>query len=186
MNARLIICLMIATICMAVPVMAAAVQDFTAENVHGIAPLTVSFSAASNVSNVTSCQWGYVRVQPPASTWVSFSPDQRNTTFTFTNPGTYYIMFTEFTPDYPEGYISTTKANLVYVFPPPTPTPTPTPTVTPTPTPTPTPVPSSSIGIAVFRPANGNWYFDYNRDGNVDLSFRFGTLGDQPFIGRWN
>jgi hypothetical protein len=167
------------------PVAAAVSQDFVAENVHGIAPLTVSFTAVSNVTNVTGCQWGYVRVQPPASTWVSFSPDQRNTTFTFDDPGTYYIMFTEFTPDYPSGYISTTKANLVVVFPAPTPTPTPVPTVIPTPSPTPIPI-IKKVGVGIFRPATGNWYLDTNGNGIYDITVHFGTTGDIPMPGDYN
>ncbi len=30
------------------------------------------------------------------------------------------------------------------------------------------------LGIAIFRPASGDWYFDYNLDGIVDKSFRYG------------
>ena len=29
-------------------------------------------------------------------------------------------------------------------------------------------------GIAIFRPSTGYWYFDYNLDGIVDNSFRYG------------
>jgi hypothetical protein len=41
-------------------------------------------------------------------------------------------------------------------------------------------------GIAIFRSASGNWYFDYNLDGLVDKSFRYGGVGDQILKGDWN
>ena len=41
-------------------------------------------------------------------------------------------------------------------------------------------------GIAIFRPSTGYWYFDYNLDGIVDKSFRYGSNGDTPLIGDWN
>jgi len=40
-------------------------------------------------------------------------------------------------------------------------------------------------GIAIFRPASGYWFFDYNLDGIVDKSFRFGGSGDQIIKGDW-
>ena len=40
-------------------------------------------------------------------------------------------------------------------------------------------------GIAIFRPATGYWYFDYNLDGVVDNSFRYGGVGDQIIQGDW-
>ena len=44
----------------------------------------------------------------------------------------------------------------------------------------------STKQVAVFRPATGNWYFDYNLDGIVDKSLHYGTKGDVPFAGDWN
>ncbi len=40
-------------------------------------------------------------------------------------------------------------------------------------------------GIAIFRPSSGYWYYDYNRNGVVDNSYRFGMSGDQPVKGDW-
>jgi hypothetical protein len=42
----------------------------------------------------------------------------------------------------------------------------------------------SSIGI--FRPASGYWYFDYNLDGIVDKSFRYGGSTDRIITGDWD
>ena len=44
--------------------------------------------------------------------------------------------------------------------------------------------PVSAIGI--FRPSTGYWYFDYNLDGIVDNSFRYGGSTDQIIQGDWN
>jgi len=44
---------------------------------------------------------------------------------------------------------------------------------------------SSNDGIAIFRPASGYWYFDYNLDGIVNNSFRYGGVGDQIIRGDW-
>ncbi|HUW86462.1 MAG TPA: PKD domain-containing protein, partial [Methanoregula sp.] len=41
-------------------------------------------------------------------------------------------------------------------------------------------------GIAIFRPSTGYWYFDYNLDGIVDTSFRYGGSGDQIIAGDWD
>jgi len=38
---------------------------------------------------------------------------------------------------------------------------------------------------SIFRPASGYWYFDYNLDGIVDKSFRYGGSGDQIIRGDW-
>ena len=40
-------------------------------------------------------------------------------------------------------------------------------------------------GIAIFRPSSGYWYFDYNLDGIVDKSFRYGGSADQIIVGKW-
>ena len=40
-------------------------------------------------------------------------------------------------------------------------------------------------GIAIFRPSTGYWYFDYNLDGIVDKSFRYGSSTDQIIKGDW-
>jgi len=42
---------------------------------------------------------------------------------------------------------------------------------------------SSQIGI--FRPSSGYWYFDYNLDGIVNKSFRYGGVGDKIIQGDW-
>ncbi len=42
-----------------------------------------------------------------------------------------------------------------------------------------------SDGIAIFRPSTGYWYFDYNLDGIVDKSFRYGGSTDQIIVGKW-
>jgi C1A family cysteine protease len=39
--------------------------------------------------------------------------------------------------------------------------------------------------ITIFRPSSGYWYFDYNLDGIVDNSFRYGGSGDQIIKGDW-
>jgi len=39
--------------------------------------------------------------------------------------------------------------------------------------------------IAIFRAATGYWYFDYNLDGIVNNSFRYGGAGDQIIRGDW-
>jgi PKD repeat protein len=44
--------------------------------------------------------------------------------------------------------------------------------------------PVSAIGI--FRPSTGYWYFDFNLDGIVDNSFRYGGSTDQIIQGDWN
>ena len=41
-------------------------------------------------------------------------------------------------------------------------------------------------GIAIFRPSTGYWYFDYNLDGTVDKSFRYGGRTDQILKGDWD
>ena len=43
----------------------------------------------------------------------------------------------------------------------------------------------NSDAIAVFRPASGHWYFDYNLDGIVEKSLRFGGSADQIIKGNW-
>ena len=40
-------------------------------------------------------------------------------------------------------------------------------------------------GIAIFRPSNGYWYFDYNLDGIIDKSFRYGQSTDRIIAGDW-
>ncbi len=40
--------------------------------------------------------------------------------------------------------------------------------------------------IAIFRPSTGYWYFDYNLDGIVDKSFRYGGSNDQIITGDWD
>jgi hypothetical protein len=47
------------------------------------------------------------------------------------------------------------------------------------------PVTNTSTQIGIFRPASGYWYFDYNLDGIVDKSFRFGGSTDQIITGNW-
>src|SRR2546422_830446 len=37
--------------------------------------------------------------------------------------------------------------------------------------------------LAVFRPSNGTWYIDTDRNGTVNASFQFGTAGDIPVPG---
>nr|WP_319540009.1 S8 family peptidase [uncultured Methanospirillum sp.] len=43
-----------------------------------------------------------------------------------------------------------------------------------------------SDGVAIFRPSNGNWYYDDNRDGVTDLQLKWGKNGDIPLVGDWN
>jgi hypothetical protein len=38
---------------------------------------------------------------------------------------------------------------------------------------------------AIFRPSTGYWYFDFNMDGVVNKSFRFGGSTDQIMKGNW-
>jgi Tol biopolymer transport system component/subtilisin family serine protease len=45
--------------------------------------------------------------------------------------------------------------------------------------------PEGGDGIAIFRPSTGYWYFDYNLDGTVDKSFRYGSSTDQIITGDW-
>jgi PKD repeat protein len=40
--------------------------------------------------------------------------------------------------------------------------------------------------IGVFRPASGNWYLNYNKNGVVDKIFHFGTNSDMPVVGDWD
>ena len=40
--------------------------------------------------------------------------------------------------------------------------------------------------IGIFRPSTGYWYFDYNLDGIVDNSFRYGGSSDQIIHGDWD
>ena len=47
-------------------------------------------------------------------------------------------------------------------------------------------VPNKSTQIGVFRPSNGNWYLDYDKNMFVDKTFHFGTAGDIPVIGDWD
>lgn len=303
MNDRLVIAELLAlmvALCFVVPCIVSAAgnetQDFIGDNTIGIAPLTVTFTSTSEISNVTDYQWNYMKNSP--GTWTTFSSGERNATFTFTAPGSYWIMYTEFTPDYESGYLSTTRASFVVVSAAPvadftsvtspiptfvptrpvadfaviprtgtspltvnlidastgdglnyfvwsyrpsdpagqdwdvfssdknavltlpegtydfyhsvrssyygqpgensalkyryvvvspsvSPTPTQSPTPSPTPTPTPTPV-TGSLSQAVFRPASGNWYLDYNRDGTVDLTVHFGKMGDIPVPADYN
>jgi hypothetical protein len=46
-------------------------------------------------------------------------------------------------------------------------------------------VTSTITQIAIFRPSTGYWYFDYNIDGLVDKSFRYGGITDQIIKGDW-
>ena len=184
---------LITAVCLVVPAlaMAAPSQDFSVQNSQGDHPLTVSFEGHTNVTNITGYQWSYYQSVPRTVVWTNFSTEL-NCSFTFTLPGVYYIRFVSYSPDLPEGYMQTTRANVVYVFPLPTPTPTPTPSVTPTviptptPTVTPTPVPTSGMSIVVFRPSSGNWYFSFHNDGVVDKVVHFGTAGDIAATGDVN
>jgi len=40
--------------------------------------------------------------------------------------------------------------------------------------------------LAVFRPSNGTWYIDANRNGVVDIAIQFGTSGDIPVPGDYD
>jgi len=40
--------------------------------------------------------------------------------------------------------------------------------------------------LAVFRPSNGTWYIDTNRNGTVDVSIQFGAPGDIPVPGDYD
>jgi hypothetical protein len=44
---------------------------------------------------------------------------------------------------------------------------------------------SNNSGIAIFRPSTGWWYFDYNIDGAVNNSFRYGNSADRIISGNW-
>ena len=46
------------------------------------------------------------------------------------------------------------------------------------------PLPANN-NIGIFRPSTGYWYFDYNLDGIVDNSFRYGGGTDQIIKGNW-
>jgi hypothetical protein len=43
-----------------------------------------------------------------------------------------------------------------------------------------------SADAGLFRPSTGYWYFDYNLDGTVDKSFRYGGSTDQIINGDWD
>jgi parallel beta-helix repeat protein len=45
--------------------------------------------------------------------------------------------------------------------------------------------PRVSSRMGIFRPSTGFWYFDWNLDGIVDTSFRFGGSTDQTVVGDW-
>ncbi len=40
--------------------------------------------------------------------------------------------------------------------------------------------------LAVFRPSNGTWYIDTDRNGTVDVAIQFGTSGDIPVPGDYD
>jgi hypothetical protein len=40
--------------------------------------------------------------------------------------------------------------------------------------------------IGVYQPSIGSWSLDFNNDGTVDSSFRYGIVGDIPVVGDWN
>jgi hypothetical protein len=44
---------------------------------------------------------------------------------------------------------------------------------------------SGGDGITIFRPSTGYWYFDYDLNGMVDNSFRYGSSTDQIINGDW-
>jgi Tol biopolymer transport system component len=46
--------------------------------------------------------------------------------------------------------------------------------------------PNKSTQIGVFRPSNGNWYLDYDKNRFVDKTFHFGKAGDIPVVGDWD
>jgi hypothetical protein len=47
-------------------------------------------------------------------------------------------------------------------------------------------IPVSGDEIGVFRPSNGNWYFDYDKTGVIDKTLHFGKSGDIPLVGDWD
>ena len=49
-----------------------------------------------------------------------------------------------------------------------------------------TTVPVTNQSLIVFRPGNGDWFFDNNKDGVVDQRIHFGTGGDEPHYFDWN
>jgi PKD repeat protein len=44
---------------------------------------------------------------------------------------------------------------------------------------------NSTSQIGIFRPSTGYWYFDYNLDGVVDKSFRYGGSTDRILVLEW-
>ncbi len=40
--------------------------------------------------------------------------------------------------------------------------------------------------VGFFRPINGNWYLDSNKDGIMDITIKYGTFEDIPLVGDWN
>ena len=46
-------------------------------------------------------------------------------------------------------------------------------------------IPAIGSEIGIFRPSTGYWYFDYNLDGIVNKSFRYGGVGDQIIKVYW-
>ncbi|MDD1700180.1 MAG: PKD domain-containing protein [Methanoregula sp.] len=81
----------------------------------------------------------------------------QNPSHTYTSPGTYQVSLQVYNAD---GYNSTRKAGYINV--------------------------DVNNGIAIFRPSTGYWYFDYNVDGTVAKSFRYGGSTDQIIVGDWD
>ena len=81
----------------------------------------------------------------------------QNPSHTYTSPGTYQVSLQVYNTD---GYNSTRKAGYIIV--------------------------TGISDAGVFRPSNGNWYFNFYNNGVVDKGFHFGTSGDIAVVGDWD
>ncbi len=121
------------------------VADFIGSPVTGTAPLQVAFTDQSTGTAITNWRWDF-----GDGTFTNYG-SKTNPTHRYTKAGTYSVTLTV-----TNVYGSHTRTRPGYI------------------TVTSVPVNSGSTQIGIFRPSTGLWYFDYNNDGTVDRSFRYG------------
>ena len=132
------------------------VADFLTDITNGPAPLTVKFTDASTGTGITVWQWDFNNDGIIDST-------SRNPSYIYESTGTFTITLTVTGTG---GSDSEIKNNYITV--------------------TNAPVTNTETQIGIFRPSSGYWYFDYNLDGSVDKSFKYGGSTDQIIVGDWD
>jgi PKD repeat protein len=133
------------------------VAGFYANSTSGIAPLAVTFTDQSTGTGITSWKWDFNNDRITDST-------SQNPSFVYTSAGTYSVNLTVANS---AGSDSEVKTNFI--------------TVNQAPV-----VPKTNFTqIGIFRSGTGYWYFDYNLDGIVNESFRYGGINDQIIAGDW-